>query len=748
MKTLLIVESPAKSKTIEKLLGPDYVVLASFGHIRNLDKKNLGIEVDNDFRPIYKILCDKKKQIKAIEDKIKTVDRVLLASDEDREGEAIAWHCAIVFKLSTNEKNRICFHEITKSALEHAVNNPREIDMSMVYSQQARRILDRLVGFKLSPLLWKHIAPKLSAGRVQSAALKIIVIQENEIKKFSEKKYYKTIGTFDKKISGVLNIQFDNKCSVEQFLESCKSSIFTIKSITKTNIEKRPAPPYTTSSIQQDIGMRFGLGSKKIMSVLQHLYEQGHITYHRTDSTNLSKSIQNEIKEYIINKIDKKYVHLRSYISKIKCAQEAHEAIRPTHIDVEVLDNKFDEIDKKIYNIIWKRTVSSQMSASKSEVYNIIISISNRTEYFTSKAEKIVFDGYKKIYEDIVKKEDSADLDDTEDNLPSDFLIDNIEENEKINYIKIVCNEKYHNPPFRYSEATLIKKMEKNGIGRPSTYSSIIETLMERKYIEKKDVKGNKIETINHILEKNSIKEKKEHIILGSEKKKLIPSELGIQTTNFLEMNFNKLLDIDFTALLEEKLDNIANNKDMWNKVVSDFYYDFLPQIIQLNDSDKKRFLGNDEYGKPVYAYVAKFGPVFQIDNGKNAKYIKLNSNMCVDSVTLEDLKKIDNIPKVLGMYEDKEIILKNGVYGYYLSYNNKNYKILENYDKNLSLEEALECLKENNEKKIGDYIIKTGKYGPYILFNKKFYNIPQKYNIENITKDQCYEIIQLSKKN
>lgn len=779
MKTLLIVESPAKSKTIEKLLGSNYCVLASFGHIRNLDKENLGIDVENDFRPTYKILPDKKKQIKALQDKMKTVDRVLLASDEDREGEAIAWHCAIVLKLNVNEKNRICFHEITKTALEHAVANPRTIDMAMVHSQQARRILDRLVGFKLSPLLWKHIAPKLSAGRVQSAALKIIVTQETEIGKFTEKKYYKTVGLFEKKINGILNTNFENSELCLKFLEHCKSSIFTIKSIVKTIVEKRPPPPYTTSTIQQDIGTRFGIGSKQIMSILQNLYEQGHITYHRTDSTNLSTLIQTEIKEYITNKLGKNYVHIRSYVSKIKCAQEAHEAIRPTHIDKETLDNLGeDAIDKKIYEIIWKRSVASQMSASKSEVYDITINISNRTEKFTSKAEKIIFDGYKRIYNDVIKKEygcDSADgaEDDENDQLPSDFLVDNIDENEIIKYIKITCTEKYQNPPLRYTEASLIKKMEKVGIGRPSTYSSIIETLMERKYVEKKDVKGSKINTVNHILEKNVIKDKKETLNIGAEKKKLLPSPLGIQTSNFLQESFTTLLDTNFTASLEEKLDNIANGISEWNNVVGDFYHDFIPQIEQLNglnnnsdnkDNGKKRLLGNNEEGKCVYAYVAKYGPVFQIGDGKNAKYVKIEPPMCVDKVILEDLVKTEIYPKILGKYNTSDIILKKGMYGFYLTHNNINYKIIEHFDKDLLLEEAIECIIQcnntNNDnengntntkneilKNIGDYTIRNGQYGPYILYNKKFFSIPKEYEIDLLTKENCDTIIKLPKK-
>jgi DNA topoisomerase-1 len=478
MKTLLIVESPAKSKTIEKLLGDGYIVLSSFGHIRNLDKKSLGIDVNNDFEPNYRILTDRSKQIKAIQDTIKKVDNVLLASDEDREGEAIAWHCAIVFKLDVNSKNRICFHEITKSALEHAVANPRKINMSMVYSQQARRILDRLVGFNLSPLLWKYIAPKLSAGRVQSVALKVIVDQEKEIEKFTEKKYFKTVGNFDKKIVGTLNNNFSKNEDVSDFLEQCKSALFVIKSVEKSRLEKRPPPPYITSTIQQDACNRFGVGAKKIMSSLQKLYEHGLITYHRTDSTNLSTSAQDDIKKIILEKFGKNYCHPRIYKSKIKCAQEAHEAIRPTHFEKAELDDSFEPIEKKIYNIIWKRTVASQMSAYVYDNYTIKIGTNINEYLFISKIEKKIFDGYKIVYDDTFKGDDDAKEDDDIIVNNDSLLLDDIKEGESINYTKITSTEKYDNNLARYTEASLIKKMEKVGIGRPSTYSNIIETII------------------------------------------------------------------------------------------------------------------------------------------------------------------------------------------------------------------------------------------------------------------------------
>ena len=769
MKTLLIVESPAKSKTIEKLLGPNYIVLSSFGHIRNLDKKSLGIDVEDGFRPNYRILTDRSKQIKAIQETIKTVDKVLLASDEDREGEAIAWHCAIVFKLNINEQNRICFHEITKSALENAVANPRIINMSMVYSQQARRILDRLVGFKLSPLLWKYIAPKLSAGRVQSSALKLIIDQEKEIGKFTENKYYKTVGIFNKNIIATLNTNFKKSDDVMQFLNNCKNATFTIKSIDKKTVEKRPPPPYITSTIQQDGGSRFGIGAKKIMSILQKLYENGLITYHRTDSTNLSTHIQDEIKTYVTEKFGKKYSHTRNYKSKIKCAQEAHEAIRPTHIEHVALNDTFDGLEKKIYDIIWKRTVASQMSASISDIYTITIKISNQIELFISKSEKLIFDGYKKIFDDTIKNEDDESENTTEP-LPDGFDMSDINPNDILIYNKITTTEKYENSPPRYTESSLIKKMEKIGIGRPSTYSNIIETIMERKYVDKKDIKGKKIEIDLYILEKtkNDIKNKKESIVIGGEKKKIVPTDLGLSTTQFLETNFMNILDSNFTSNLEEKLDDIANSNIVWDNVVKEFYDEFIPNVDKLNNKDliskskneQKRFLGKNEDNKPVYAYIAKYGPVIQIGEEKDIKYVKIDDKYSVNTITLNDLKEMTKFPKNLGSFKDKDVLLKNGMYGFYISYNEKNYKFLEGYNEELSLEDAINCINEKDKVasvtgtenviepiKIGEYTIKSGPYGMYITYNKKFYSIPKEYDATKLTKEQCDIIIKIPKK-
>jgi DNA topoisomerase-1 len=492
------------------------------------------------------------------------------------------------------------------------------------------------------------------------------------------------------------------------------------------------------------------------MSVLQKLYENGLITYHRTDSTNLSDLIKDEIKNYLINTYGNKYYHKRNFISKIKCAQEAHEAIRPTDINTLNLNNNYEEIEKKIYEIIWKRTVASQMSCSISEVYTINISISNRKEIFISVVEKLIFDGYKKIYNEFILNDEL-----TIEQNDQDFNINNFKIDDIINYNKIKSDQKYDNPPPRFNESSLIKKMEKIGIGRPSTYSNIIETLIERKYIGKNDIKGKKMSIEVYILEKikNLIENKKELINIGAEKKKLIPTDLGLLTNNFLSEHFINIINSEFTSSLEENLDNIVNNNLIWTNVVKNFYDMFIPNVEKLNDkelilknrNDKKRLLGVDN-DKNVYAYIGKFGSVFQLGDGKDATYIKLDDSLSVDTVTLNDFKNSKIYPKVLGNYLDKEIFIKKGPYGYYLFYDNVNYKI-PNSDENINLDESIEIIKNyknNNEhEKLIDnkYKIKNGQYGYYILYNKKFYNIPKEYDIEKLDKEQCEIIIKLPKK-
>ena len=628
----------------------------------------------------------------------------------------------------------------------------------MVNSQQTRRILDRIVGFSLSPLLWSYIAPKLSAGRVQSVCLKLVVEKEEDIMKFNDKKYYKTKGYFENDLEGFLNKNFEDKENVVSFLKKAQESEFTIDKIEKSKTEKSPPSSFITSSIQQEAGSKFGISSKKIMSVLQKLYEAGLITYHRTDNVNLSSQFIDKINEYVDTNYGSEYFRKRVYKSKVKCAQEAHEAIRPTNINKNKLDDAFDSFEKKVYELIWKRTIASQMANAMYDSYKINITVSKSKYIFECKFEKLIFEGYKKVYEEYVSKKDNDDLPKT---MKDDKFIKTLKEGQKINYKKIISNEKYQQPPLRYSESTLIKKMEKLGIGRPSTYSNIIETIQQRDYAKKDDIAGIKKDVINFELSGNKISEKPDKFAIGSEKKKLIPTEVGKNTSKFLNDNFEDLMNYSFTSKLEENLDEIVNNRINWNDMLKTFYSSFEPKVKLLKSSeakneaykkkeDSRRKLGINNKNEHVFAYIGKYGPVLQfvdVENEKNVRFQKLE-DYDVNEVTLEEVNNIkDNeFPKVLGKHEGKEVYLKKGKYGLYLEYNKKNYKIINDYDENITFEQSLECLKEKKSNDIhnyGEYLVKNGPYGPYIIYKSKFYKITGEYEAENLSKNDCKKIVE-----
>ena len=760
MKTLLIVESPAKAKTIEKLLGDGFIVKSSFGHIRELEKENFGVDIENGFKPIYKICDGKGKVVKELLSAAKMVDRVLLAADEDREGEAIAWHVAKVLKLNIQENNRITFHEITKKALEKAVSNPRKVDMDMVHSQQTRQILDKIIGFSLSPLLWSYIAPKLSAGRVQSVCLKLVVEKEANITKFNDKKYYKTKGTFENGMEGFLNNNFENKEDIVSFLEDAKKSTFNIHKIEKSKTEKNPPPSFITSSIQQEAGSKFGISSKRIMSILQKIYEAGFITYHRTDNVNLSNDFIEKINEYVNDKYGSTYFKKRIYKSKVKCAQEAHEAIRPTNLTKTTLDSNFDSFENKVYELIWKRTVASQMAQAVYDSYKIIVEISESKYVFECKFEKLIFEGYKKVYDEFVSKKD-ADADELPKMMKDDKFLSKIKEGDIIKYKKIVGSEKYQQPPSRYSESSLIKKMEKLGIGRPSTYANIIETIQQREYAKITNIDGVKKNVLNYELVDNKIKEIADKFAIGSENKKLVPTAIGKSTSTFLNDKFEDLMNYSFTSKLEESLDDVANNKVNWTEVLTTFYSSFEPKVKLLKSSaskkdefqkkeDSKKRLGINNKNEHVFAYVGKYGPVLQfvdVEDDKKVRFQKLE-DFDVNAVTLDDVNNTKglNYPKDLGMHERKNVYVKKGKFGFYLEYNKKNYKIVGENDENLSLEQAIECLVEKKNEDIhtfGDYIVKNGQYGPYIIYKSKFYKISGGQDLEKLTKDDCKKIVE-----
>lgn len=758
MKTLLIVESPAKAKTIEKLLGDGYIVKSSFGHIRDLAKENFGVDIENGFSPNYKMMDGKSKVVRELKETSSKVDKVLLAADDDREGEAIAWHVGVVLKLNFHENNRIHFHEITKIALQNAVSNPRKVDMAMVNSQQTRRILDRIVGFSLSPLLWSYIAPNLSAGRVQSVCLKLVIDKENEIDAFTNKKYFKTKGLFEHELEGFLNKTFESVEQVAAFLLKAKESTFTIEQIEKKKTEKSPPASFITSTIQQEAGTRFGMSSKKIMSVLQKLYESGLITYHRTDNVNLSGQFIDNIKNYVENTFGNEYFKKRIYKSKVKCAQEAHEAIRPTQCEKQSINDSFDAYEKKIYDLIWKRTIASQMANAKYDSYTITILISKSKYNFVCKFEKLLFQGYKKVYTEFVSKKDDENdtklIKDTE-------LIKSLKNGQEIKNKKIIAQEKYHQPPGRYSEATLIKKMEKMGIGRPSTYAQTIDTIIRRDYVKKDDIDGIEKDVIRLTLEKGEITQIDEKCKIGNEKKKLIPQAIGKETTVFLNEHFNQLMDYAFTSKMEENLDEVANNKAIWNQVLANFYQNFEPKVRELSSKESKnnayqkkienrRNLGLNEKNEHVFAYVGKYGPVIQFVDAENEKktyFQKCDEKYNIEKITLTEVKDMmkSTVNDNLGEYQNEPILLKKGKYGFYLVHKSKNYKILEDYDEKLSNEEAIICIEKKekaNLRKFGEYEVKEGPYGPYILYKSKFFKISKGFDLEKITKEDCERIV------
>lgn len=741
-RILVIVESPAKAIKIQKILGKNYIVKSSYGHIRNLDNKkfnSLGIDVNNNFKPHYINIKLRTKNINELKKYVKETSETILASDEDREGEAIAWHLAEVLKLNINKTKRICFNEITKPALLNAINNPKLINIDLVKAQKTRQIIDKLVGYSISPILCQNIQKSLSAGRVQSVANRLIVERENEINNFKSEIYYKTNGYFENDmIVSELNKKFKNKKETETFLNDCKISIFLIKDINNKIKKNKPPAPFTTSTLQQEISRTLSLSPKHIMSIAQTLYENGYITYHRTDSTVLSNEIKNKIKEFIINKYTNKYYENRNYKSKSVNSQEAHEAIRPTNINLIKLD-KLNDLENKIYTLIWKRTVASQMKEEEIREWKIEISINIRKELFIGKTEETIFLGYKILYNEQIKNNNFKKF----------------KKNTEVIMSKIISTEKYTNNEGRYTEGSLINKMEKLGIGRPSTYASIINIIQDRKYVEKKSIKGNEVNIEILSLNKNKqILISKDKIYLENEKNKLIPNKLGIEVNNYLINNFKNLFEYNFTCSVEKELDKISlgNNND---NIIKDIYNSFIIKVNELTNNNKKvsnkRHIGIDNNTKKnIYAYNAKYGPVIQIGDDKdtNKIYISIKDKFNIDDITEEEANSLTLYPKDLGKYKNIIVYIKNGKYGYYISYDNNNYKI---DNKNINLKDAIKYIESNNIetsiiKKFNNIYVRNGKYGPYINYKGKNISIPKNININNITREECNKIINKKK--
>lgn len=751
---LVIVESPAKAGTIQKFLGKDYIVKSSFGHIRDLNESDLSIDIEKGFKPEYVIPADKKKVVAELKKAAKEAQTVWLASDEDREGEAISWHLFETLGLNAENTRRIVFHEITRPAILNAIENPRDIDMNLVNAQQARRVLDRLVGFELSPVLWRKIQPKLSAGRVQSVALRLIVDREREILAFNSEPYYKVEaqfhpeGTPDKTlVKATLDKRFPDIQSAQEFLEKCIGADFTISSIEKKEGSRTPAAPFTTSTLQQEAARKIGLSVSQTMSIAQKLYEHGLITYMRTDSTNLSGLAINTAKKFISDNFGEEYSKVRQYKTKAKGAQEAHEAIRPTYIENTSIEGTSQE--KKLYELIWKRTVASQMADARVLRTDIKVGSDRFEEKFNVQATQVLFDGFLKLY---MESSDDQQQDDEMVILPEMTVGGVMYEN------GITAECKFTPAPARYSEPTLIKKLEELGIGRPSTYAPTIATLTKaRGYVVKGDKPGHKHQVTNLTLRNGTIKSSSKTETVGAEKKRLLPQDIGIIVTDFLVKNFPQVLDYGFTANVEEDFDKIADGEMVWNKLIGQFYDPFHGKVQEtLNNKEYShisRELGTDpKDGQPLVARFGQYGPYIQKGDGESKQYASLAPGQLIESITLEEALKLFELPRTVGQHEGIDIICTKGRFGPYMKYGDRNISLPRGTDPlNVDLGTCIKLIEESLNKKTGGIIAEfkdsdiqviDGTYGPYIKHAGGNYKIPKGTDASTLTEDKCKEII------
>jgi DNA topoisomerase I len=756
IENLVIVESPAKASTIEKFLGKDYLVKSSFGHIRDLEKKNLGIDLNNDYNPSYIVPEDKKKIVNELKKLAKDAQTVWLASDEDREGEAIAWHLFEVLGLKEGKTKRIVFNEITKDAIKQAIKNPRTIDFNLVNAQQARRVLDRLVGFELSPVLWKKVKPSLSAGRVQSVAVRLIVEREREINAFKSSSSFKVNAQFlIEQKKGTLLAELDDKIPSREntlaFLKKCQNAQFKVADIVTKPSKKSPAPPFTTSTLQQEASRKLGFSVAQTMMIAQKLYEAGKITYMRTDSVNLSESAITMAKDVITKEFGQKYSFSRQYKTKTKGAQEAHEAIRPTYMDKT--DVAGTNTEKKLYNLIWKRTVASQMSDAALEKTTVTIDISTTSEKFIASGEVLKFDGFLKVYIE------STD-DDSEDN--GEKLLPPMKAGQVLNLDHIKATERFTHHPPRYTEASLVKKLEELGIGRPSTYAPTISTIQQRGYVVKEDREGKLREYQEFILKNKEIGEQKLTEITGTEKSKLFPSDIGLIVNDFLVLHFKDILDYNFTANVEIEFDEIALGNLGWPKMIDKFYKPFHKKVTTTTEKSERtageRILGKDPVsGKPVLVRIGRFGPMAQIGESSDEekpKFAGLFKGQSIDTITLEEALNLFKLPRVIGPFENKDIAAGVGRFGPYLKHDNKFYSIKANQDNPLTINlaraiEIIEVKRVEQQNKIlktfpddPDLQILKGRWGAYISFKKENYKIPKTKTVETLTYEDCQEII------
>ena len=751
IENLVIVESPAKAKTIEQFLGKGFTVKSSFGHIRDLEKKDLGVDIEHNFQPKYEISADKKMVVKELKALAKEAKTVWLASDEDREGEAIAWHLFEVLKLKPENTKRIVFHEITKDAILYAIAHPRDIDKNLVDAQQARRVLDRLVGFEVSPVLWKKVKPSLSAGRVQSVAVRLIVEREREINAFKEQAYYRVTGQFATAAHATLKAEvqerFASKEAALAYIEACRDAEFTVTSVETKPTLRKPAPPFTTSTLQQEASRKLGLSVSQTMAVAQKLYEHGLITYMRTDSVNLSALAINTAKEVIRTTLGERYSQPRNYATKTKGAQEAHEAIRPTYMNRPTIEG--DRNEQQLYELIYKRTLASQMANAELERTSIVISLSNRKEPFTAIGEVITFDGFLRVY---MESYDDETEDEHTDLLPA------IEKGDRLERQAITAQEQFTQHPPRYTEASLVKKMEALGIGRPSTYAPTITTIQNRGYIIRESREGVEKEVVTLTLKGKDIKSSVSKKTFGAEKKKLFPSDMGMVVTDFLSAHFKNIMDYNFTAEAEESLDRVAEGKEEWQKMIGEFYSPFHENVEStLKNSERnsgERLLGTDPAsGEPVSVRIGRFGPIAQIGEGEQARYAGLQKGQLLETITLEEALALFKFPRKLGEYEGKEVSVAIGRFGPYIKHNNAFVSLKKGEDEpgTITLETAIARIEEKRESDRQKQIrvfdngvqILNGRYGPYICFNKSNYKIPKTLKAEELTLEKCMEIIE-----
>ncbi|MGE0562791.1 MAG: type I DNA topoisomerase [Flavobacteriales bacterium] len=756
IKNLVIVESPAKAKTIEKFLGKDFLVKSSFGHIRDLHGKNLSVDIEHGFEPEYVIPADKKKLVTELKKLAKEAETVWLASDEDREGEAISWHLLKALDLKEDKTKRIVFHEITKNAITNAVQNPRKIDQNLVDAQQARRVLDRLVGYELSPVLWKKVKPSLSAGRVQSVSVRLIVEREREIQNFVSQSAFKVVANFI--VGGNVNLKaelpkrFTTKKEAEDFLNSCKNAEYVIEGLETKPSKKSPAPPFTTSTLQQEASRKLGFSVLQTMTVAQKLYESGKITYMRTDSVNLSGEAIGAAKKEIVSAFGEEYSQVRKFSTKSKGAQEAHEAIRPTYMNAHSISGEPQQV--RLYELIWKRAVASQMSDAKLEKTTVNINITTNKEKFVARGEVLIFDGFLKLY---MESSDDENQEDDESILPP------LKQGEKLQLTDIVASERFSLNPPRYTEASLVRKLEELGIGRPSTYAPTITTIVKRGYIVKEDREGKERNYDVLTLKNNQVSDKTMKEIYGAEKKKMFPSDIGMIVTDFLVEHFNKVMDYGFTAKVEEQFDEIAEGQKKWNKMIEEFYNPFHKRIEDtMENADRasgERVLGIDpETKKEVIARIGKFGAMIQIgktDDEEKPKFASLQPGQSLDNIELKEALELFKFPKTLGTSKGEEVVVAFGRFGPYVKLGNLFVSIPNDEDiSSIDLKRALELI---SQKEQADAPIDTyenlpvqkgkGRFGPFIKWNNMFINVGRKYNFDKLSSADIAELIEDKKK-